>query len=201
MKLEQLKQLHKWPLVRPDVPPVLYGWLSRSNQYVLQHVPNDEIKVIVELGAWPGKSTLFLCNTFRAATIISIDHWEGSKEHKAQDFPELPVLYETFCANCWDFRDQIIPVRARTCDGLDLLHNFGIEADLVYIDASHEYSDVYGDIKRSCEYFPDAYIVGDDWPWVGVRNAVQDYCSERNLEICAIGDTWEIIRKHKTKEA
>ena len=49
------------------------------------------------------------------------------------------------------------------------LKHFGIKADLIYLDASHERGDVYEDIKA---FFPllkdNGTLCGDDYNWLGV---------------------------------
>ena len=148
----------------------------------------------MELGSWTGRSTRFLADLAPQAAVVAIDHWEGSIEH-AQD-PELvallPRLFETFLAECWNYRNQIIPLRARSVDGLRRVAEAGLAPDLVYIDADHQYESVLADLETTLALFPGAAIVGDDWDWDGVRSAVETVARQRNLRIEAEGPSWRL---------
>jgi hypothetical protein len=85
----------------------------------------------------------------------------------------LSTLYETFLVNCWDYRAQIIPVRASTIEALELLHTLGMEPDLIYVDAGHDYTHVYQDVETARQLFPRATLVGDHWAAEGVQQAVR----------------------------
>ena len=111
--------------------------------------------------------------------MISIDHWQGSPEH--QQRPEframLPTLYESFLSQCWGQRDRIIPLRMTSLEGLQTVSNYGIEPDLVYVDAEHSYPAVMSELELARELFPRARLVGDDYDWHGVREAVESFCA------------------------
>ena len=168
-------ELYPWPERKPEVPSNWHGWFSEPNQTMLRGLLSESTRVIVELGAWCGVSTKFLLDQAPNATVISIDHWLGSKEHQKEEFSQiLPNLYETFLVNLWDDRKRLIPLRANTVEGLENLHQWRICVDLTYIDASHEYEEVFCDIKTAIDLFPNSTICGDDWSWGDVRRAVEE---------------------------
>src|SRR4030065_682178 len=78
--LSELKQLYQWPLENPAFEPFPHGWLCASNKAVFEKHKNKDIKIIIELGSWLGKSAMHLCELFPNACVICIDHWEGSPE-------------------------------------------------------------------------------------------------------------------------
>ena len=49
-------------------------------------------------------------------------------------------------------------------------------ADVIYIDGSHEYTDVLGDVRDWFPFLRDgtSAMVGDDWGWPGVVGAVNE---------------------------
>ena len=59
-----------------------------------------------------------------------------------------------------------------------------LKADMIYIDGSHEYWDVILDLTN---YYPLAkqggLIFGDDWTCADVRNAVNDFVKEHDLNL------------------
>jgi hypothetical protein len=193
--LRGLAALHPWPSLPPQVPPNKeHGWLLDSTREVLAASLSAQSRVIVELGSWMGLSTRFLADHAPCATVIAIDHWKGGPDH--QDNAEyrelLPQLYETFLSSCWEYRGRIIPVRASTIEGLREVARHGVRPDLIYMDADHRYVAVKRDLEESLALFPSAKIVGDDWTWQSVREAVTAVCAERGLTIAHSGNAWEI---------
>lgn len=170
-----------WPTARPEVPiRKNEGWFHESVRDAFEELLNDRTSIVVELGSWLGLSTRFIAARAPNAVVIAIDHWKGSPEHhRREDLKDLlPVLYETFLTSCWDFKNQIIPVRLNSDDGLRTIRDYAIRPDLIYIDADHSFEAVYRDLKFVLEHFPSSAIVGDDWNWNGVRRAVEKVASE-----------------------
>ena len=62
-----------------------------------------------------------------------------------------------------------------TLDGLRTVAQFGIEPDVIYIDAEHSYRAVTSELELAYELFPTARLVGDDFDWRGVRDAVDNF--------------------------
>ncbi len=129
----------------------------------------------MELGSLCGLSSRFLAQHAPNATIICIDHWEGSAEHvgRAGHKPEwkerLKELYPRFLRNLWPHRHHVVPMKTTTLDGMQELHGLGIQPEVIYIDASHDTDSVRGDISMAWALFPDAHLVGDDWGFPTVR--------------------------------
>lgn len=188
--LKSFSNLYPCPEHKPDVPSDWHGWFSECNQKMLSRFLDGSTQVIVELGAWLGVSTKFLLDHAPNATVISIDHWQGSEEHQnKEEFRDrLSRLYETFLVNLWDDRERLIPVRSNSIEGLTLVHQWKIPVDLIYIDASHKYEDVCRDIRTSLELFPASVICGDDWSWEEVRRAVTELAEIKHKKIRVIGD-------------
>lgn len=187
---------YPWPAAPPEVPPFpIRNWLYPGTQELLSHVVTTKTRLIVEVGSWTGRSTRFLAGLAPKATIIAIDHWEGSQEHL--DDPELaaalPHLYETFLSESWNYRDQIIPVRLRSIEGLERVAESGLKPDLIYIDADHQYDAVVADLNQALDLFPGVVIVGDDYDWSGVSRAVQEVCQNRGLSFETSGAGWRIV--------
>jgi hypothetical protein len=75
----------------------------------------------------------------------------------------------------------------------------GIEPDLVYVDASHETSDVIRDVETALGLFPNSQIIGDDWDWESVRRAVQDIvCRNPRLLLEENGKSWWLTRNQES---
>jgi predicted O-methyltransferase YrrM len=192
--LEQLRRQFPWPAEPPDVRRrTTDGWLHDSTRQLLRELLTDRTQLIVEVGSWLGLSTRFLADEAPHATVVAIDHWKGSSEHQQPKFSEiLPVLYETFLANCWDYRQRIVPIRTSSIQGLKLVAGLGLTPDLVYIDAEHTYEAVVADLEATLNLFSKTVIVGDDWNWPGVQQAVREVAERRRLSIYVEGVAWRL---------
>jgi hypothetical protein len=180
----KLRRIYPFPERRPQIPPRVLGWNTPLNLEVFARLVAPDASVVVELGCWLGQSTLELLKKAVSADVICIDHWQGSAEHRAHRlFPKLlPTLYDRFLANVWEHRERVIPVKETTTVGIRLLADHDIKPDFIYVDASHEYEDVRGDIELSLSMFPNAVLCGDDYNWPGVRNAIADIGLEPKIE-------------------
>ncbi len=92
--------------------------------------------------------------------------------------------------------DVIVPLRLPSVSAAILLHCYGLRADMVYIDAAHDYTAVQADIAHYDGIVKDGGIIfGDDYAWPGVRAAVDEFAHQKNLSIVSTdGKTW-VIRK------
>ncbi len=180
---------------RAAFPP--RNWLVAGTQELLARSASQNTRLVVEVGSWLGCSTRFLAGRAPNAHIVAIDHWLGSPEHRQDSelAPWLPQLYETFLAECRDYRHQIIPVRANSLEGMRRVAETGLEPDLVYIDADHSFDVVYADVTAALDLFPQATIVGDDWNWENVQSAVLRILGERRLSCERLDNGWRIVRK------
>jgi hypothetical protein len=159
---------------------------------------------VVELGAWLGLSTRFIAAQAPAATVISVDHWQGSPEHQTQErFQKLlPNLYETFMARCWQYRQRIVPLRMSTLDGLRVVAESGVKPDFIYVDAEHSYEAVTAELTLARQLFPQAALGGDDYDWTGVRAAVDGFARRHGMVVDRYGGRgWRLLESWQAGEA
>lgn len=178
-----------------------------------------DTKLVVELGSFLGDSAKFIADNAPNATVVCIDHWMGSDEHQEGPYKDIirnRNLFEAFVVSCWNYRKRIIPIRARTVDGLRIVSRFGLKPDVIYIDAAHDSVSVTEDLNTSCSLFPDAVLIGDDYePFriicenngnpieythYGVRRAVNKFVYERGWGVQVAGRGWQIIRREHEKQ-
>lgn len=165
-----------WPIECSTAPPRAEGWFDgRNRDFLSCYVgPGD---VVVEIGAWMGLSTLWLADRVGpTGHVWTIDHFQGSREHKIEPryAEQLPTLWDTFVANCWNARDRITPVRADSRAGLLHLHERSLVPTVVYVDGAHDYDTVVRDLLLSAFIWPQARIVGDDFEMADVMRAAFD---------------------------
>jgi hypothetical protein len=192
--LDILKKRYPWPETKPTASKDLHSFFLNHNQ-IRTLLKNKHIKLIVELGAWLGASTLFILDCSPDSIVITIDHWKGGSPTVQQNpfyAAKLPTLYETFLVNCWQYKDRLIPMRTTTLLGLDEIYACGLTPDLFYVDAAHDYDSVKADIEKIYQLFPHSMITGDDWAHPPVRAAVTDFASNYNFKVKAEGNFWRL---------
>jgi hypothetical protein len=156
-----------------------------------------DMRVILELGSFQGLSARWLAQRIPPkAVLICIDHWKGSTEHHRRPDWEakLATLFDTFLDNLWPYREQVVPMRTTTLVGMRELHALEVVPDVIYIDAAHETEHVYADTDLALRLFPDAEILGDDWPHDSVRAGVikaARRCGMLGVHGCSC---WQIYR-------
>lgn len=205
MKLQEVKALFEWPKEKPTTPPDTHHWLCQGNMMLLDHFIKElNPEFILELGSWTGGgSTTFLLNKAPNSHLICVDHWSKDwKDHtngdttghpevnedgtvkktdkhgNITDLSHIENLWESFLQNTWEHQHHCTPLRHKTDVGLDILHKMNIPIKLIYIDAHHHFEGVVHDVMKCAEYFPEAVLVGDDWSWESVREAVH-YCAKK----------------------
>ena len=193
--LERIKEWFPWPDEKPCGNGVLDGWFAGDNQFMLSEVLSDKTAMVCEIGSWQGVSARFLCEHAPNATIICIDTWLGSIEHRIN--PEwrtqLPLLYETFLANMWDYRERVVPMRQSSTAGIHILHDHKIAPEVFYLDAAHDELSVRADLWLLLWLFPRAIVIGDDWTLDSVQRAVYHCTQERGRELISLGTGWKVL--------
>lgn len=189
---------HPWPAEKPKtIPNRGHGWFSVPTREMLLSVLTDQTRLVCELGSWLGLSTRWLAEHAPNAFVIAIDHWKGNHEdsEKLATARLLPRLYETFLANCWDYRQQIIPVRLEARQGLEALQAAQLVPDVFYMDADHSQAFVAAQLRLILDHFPTSEIVGDDWDWGSVQMAVGELAAERGLAVETNATGWRIAAR------
>lgn len=198
MGLAELQGTFSWPENKPNVPPneepIFFDGYAAA---VLERLAPKDAKVVVEIGSWLGTSIKFFSETCPQATLISIDTWEGSPEHQTGATHDsshlLSKLFDTFRVNTWHLKDRLIPMKTDSLTGMKLLHHFGIEPDLIYIDAAHEREAVCEDVTMANCLFPKALICGDDYCWYSVRDGMSDFVATQVRAFAYDNCTWWLI--------
>ena len=188
------------------------GWGSDSAAFG-ELVAEIRPSRIIEVGTWKGGSALTLAEHAEScgldAEIICVDTWLGALEmwtdpddpgrHGALGLKHgYPTLYYQFLANvCRAGRQgRITPFPVPSVTAAQWFSLRGVQADLIYIDGSHEEEDVYQDLVSYWDLVrPGGVLFGDDWAWDGVRLAVQRFAAEGGLTIAHRHDKWELGRK------
>ncbi len=188
-----------------------HGWGGESGAFrelILETKP----RLIVEVGTWKGASALEMAAVVRDAAlstqVLCVDTWLGALEFwTEQNDPEryaslrlchgYPTVYYQFLANVCHkgLQDLIVPFPQTASIASLWLRYYGITAEMVYIDASHEEEDVYLDL---CNYWEvvsvNGIVFGDDYAWDGVRLAANRFANDVGRAVSFVADKW-VLRK------
>lgn len=157
---------------------------------------------IIEVGTWRGQSAITMgkhlkrinsdCNITCVDTWLgSLEFWCGPKHNiPARDLllkNGYPQVYYQFLSNVVHsgLQDIILPLPLPSNIAHKVLKRQKKFADLIYIDASHEYKDVLSDCIN---FFPllrnNGIIFGHDWKWSSdVREAVTEFSVKLKLTL------------------
>ena len=163
------------------------GWFNHqaAYDYLLANMPDDG--TFVELGAWLGKSSAYLCDKATHQNITIIDSWKGSPNeltttHKLATEVDI---YDLFLQNMGDRKYNVIKGESKVAAKMFLKESL----DVVFIDLTHTYEAVKEDIKL---WLPKVkkggFIAGDDYHehWKGVIQAVDELLPHATF----IDDCW-----------
>jgi len=181
--------------------PDTHGWMhdefSRIINSSLSGRDRNAPLIIFEVGSWKGKSCITIADTvkkmgFKNVRILAVDTWLGSPEFWTTDINDpmrgvslnlvngYPSVFYTFTKNVKYFgHDDIVsPFSISSLQAADVLKYYGLKADLIYVDASHEYDAVKADMAAFWPLLNNGGIMlGDDYTacWPGVVKAVNEF--------------------------
>lgn len=195
----------------------LRAWLSKLegwNSYdpiFLELIQKHRPQFIIEVGTWLGASAIHMARCQAecgiAGQVLCVDTWLGSVEFWTnQDDPTrygslnlnhgYPTVYYQFLANVLHAgcREYIIPFPQTSANAARWLALKRVQADLVYLDASHEYGDVMADLDLYWPLVkPGGVMLGDDWlTFLDVPRAVKDFSDRRGIQGLSEGNKWWI---------
>jgi predicted O-methyltransferase YrrM len=163
------------------------GWFNHEAAYDYLIAQMPEGGTFVELGAWLGKSSAYLCDKATGKQITIIDTWKGSPNEltTTHALATQVDIYELFRENMGERNYKSIKATSKTAS-----KKFADESlDVVFIDLTHTYEAVKEDIALWLPKVKKGGILaGDDYHenWPGVIQAVDELLYGRAF----IGDCW-----------
>ena len=154
-------------------PAQIQGW--NSNHPWLRQAVAEEPRwpqIVVEIGVWKGASVANMADEMRRqginGVVIAVDTWLGSSEHWWFDHlaPELPGLYHEFLTNIAKagLIEYVVPLRLDSLNAARLMRLHQIQADVIHLDAGHDYGSVFGDLNEWWPLLkPGGLYLGDDY--------------------------------------
>lgn len=146
------------------------NWASRNYRIWadLLAARRQEPLKLLEIGSWEGRSALFFVNYLPNATIVCVDTFAGSIEHRTwpfwQRWRQLRHIETRFDKNLAPFAPRVEKLKEDSLVALGKLGLAGRRFDFVYIDGSHLAIDVYRDAGLSWPLLVEGGIlVFDDY--------------------------------------
>jgi predicted O-methyltransferase YrrM len=207
----------------PDENAECTGW-NRSDACFVIAVTDSNAKIMIEVGTWKGAGLVQFLGLMKEYTCadplaICVDTWLGGTEHWCMpDDPTNPQrgwtyhmcnwkfgrprIYEEFLSNVVtkNLQDNVIPLSQTSDNAFRLIKLANITADLIYIDGSHEYEDVYRDLENYWQLLnPGGVMLGDDIGWPGVGKAVAEFSDKYDIEYDLYENNFFYFKKSKGK--
>ncbi len=158
----------------------IQGWFDFDDIYVEQVKKARDGAVFVEVGAWLGRSTAFMCveiaNAGRQIDFYVVDTWRGSPS----EVPHQAAVQLCGGSIRASFDENLDPVRGyfrpMEMNSLEAASRFPDESiDFVFIDANHDYEAVVADIRAwAPKLRAGGVLAGHDIGWSGVRRAIDE---------------------------
>jgi len=162
-----------------------------GSRIVAERIPQGSVGV--EIGVWRGDSSALFLE--RAGYLHLVDPWAPEPYTNMHDYlaryqhivrgstvADFRAYYAGIYADvCARFKGK--PVSIHRCISSEFFATFAEHVDWVYIDGSHEYSDVLADLKGAAKIVkPGGWIYGDDYGNKdGVIQAVDEYAPQREV--------------------
>jgi predicted O-methyltransferase YrrM len=177
----------------------MQGWGS-EHQFFDAIIKAVRPTTILEIGTWKGMSAMHMAKVCRSLSlnteIVCIDTWLGSSEHTLvpQYYNSLkhvngyPSVYYTFMKNVLyqGLQDYITPFAIASESAALVLKQFEARADLIYIDAAHEYDAVYRDAEAFWPLLSDRGIMlFDDYGYSDVTKATCAFAAAKGVALYA----------------
>uniref|UniRef100_A0A914DV34 Class I SAM-dependent methyltransferase n=1 Tax=Acrobeloides nanus TaxID=290746 RepID=A0A914DV34_9BILA len=108
---------------------------------------------------------------------------------------EFLNFYSTFLKNMIlsGLNHMVHTLRLPSAAAAHVLHCFKIDADMIYIDADHDYESVLRDVRLYYSLLKkNGIIFGDDYTpsWSAVMYAVDDFMKEMQLKVTINDGRW-----------
>ena len=133
----------------------------------------DQVRALLEIGAYEGRSTVFFATFFPNAAIDTVDTFAGSDEHK---FVAAASRTEAvFDRNTAAFAARVRKHKGYSYDHLPRLRAAGSHFDTAFIDGSHFSDDIYVDTFYAWAMLkPGGVLIWDDYLWSEYANPLGD---------------------------
>ena len=120
------------------------------------------VKNILEIGSYEGRSAIFFLKNFYDSNITCVDTWCGSDEHKSVNFE---LIEENFDLNTSFYQSNKTLLKYKmTSNEFFEINNKNF--DLIFVDGDHSSNQVKVDLINSWNILKSGgYLILDDYMW------------------------------------
>ena len=174
-----------------NLTPHARGWGNSHSPALAEHTARA--RVVTEVGSLMGAPVAWMAQHNPEARFYCVDTWLGSPEISAGDMDAIPyqfgrpMLLERFLSNmvAAGIDDRVTPIIQTSTSAAKMLRAKGVSADLIYVDAGHDYLEAYADLVY---YTPllakGGVMIADDYGgFPGVRAAVERFAVEAGFSV------------------
>lgn len=147
-------------------------WFDVGPQQTLAELVRSTANVdgiVVEIGAWEGRSTVVLAEAAAPRAVHTCDTWNGSPSDESSRLAAERDVFAQWSANVEPF-DNVV---AHRMDWRDYVATIDEPIAFCFIDAEHTYAEVFDNIQAIVPLMPTgAVLCGDDLRCPDVSAAV-----------------------------
>ena len=145
-------------------------WFCNNLYFLKSNLKNKEnIKNMLEIGSYEGRSAIFFLSHFSNSTITCVDTWGGggSDEQKVLD---SKIVEKNFDTNLKKY-SELNRLKKFKATSNDFFNNNKDKFDLIYVDGDHSCDQVYIDINNSWKILnKNGFLILDDYLWWFYKN-------------------------------
>ena len=193
--------------MRKNKPISVYKSLNTKYciHYTFDHLINKSA-VIIELGSWLGASTIELLKKSKEnSSVYCFDKFQNimlsdytfNKKHPLDKFWFTTPRYEVFCRNIKNYmkNKKVYTIKDDVNTSIELLKKHKIYPDIVFIDAIKHTNALCAYIKKLYVYNSNVIVIGDDYVFDSVKNAVKILVKELNVHCLYTNDCYIMYSK------
>ena len=167
-------------------------WFSEDSQQVVAELARsvrDVAGLMIEIGAWEGRSTIALANAIHPRRLHSVDTWEGSPGEPSENLASERDVHSTWVENIKaQTRRNVVEHRM---DWRDYLATVDEPIAFCFIDAEHSYREVFDNLEAILPFLAeDGIVCGDDNHHPPVQQAVAELIDPTEVVMDAAVWSW-----------
>jgi len=189
-----------------------HGWLTKWTKENLKYVIAEyKPKNILELGAWYGLSSRFIIENAPDANLYTFDKFQNlclspyKIDHRNVlnefyfSYPRMETFYKNITNTNTNKSRDIYAIREDAYKSLDIMKENNIEIDMIFIDFIKKTKNLIEFLKKCINYYPKAIIVGDDYVFETVQNALLHFVASNNVYFACLPMSY-IISPYEIKD-
>ena len=138
-------------------------WFCNNLNYLSVNFKDiNNVKNILEIGSYEGRSAIFFLKNFYGSKITFVDTWCGSDEHKSVNFKLIEENFD-FNTSFYQSNKYLFKYKMTSNEFFKKNHKY---FDLIFVDGDHSSDQVKVDLINSWNILKNGgYLILDDYMW------------------------------------